>query len=62
MWRPFVASFTHSGVKADEQIKWQMVPRGGSKLQMVFRLPFAICHLNFDLLYCKEVGAAPAQH
>jgi len=30
----------------EKQFKWQMAK---SKIQMVFHLPFAVCHLPFEL-------------
>jgi hypothetical protein len=40
-------------------MKWQMVPQGGGKFQMVFHLQFAICDLNFEFLF-QPVGEPPA--
>jgi len=39
--------------QANEQIKWQTA---NGKFQMVFHLPFALCHLNFEFLLPPFVG------
>ena len=36
--------------KGRGDLKFQIVPRSGSKTQIVLHLPFALCHLPFEIV------------